>query len=82
MLFPDLSTATFRSMNSGMYLVTGSEKDSLFLPKTTPVLKALAMINALKKPYPNPYFIDKKNKIIVIDAKIFKKKNYTRNSKI
>ena len=29
MLFPDLSTATFRSLNSGMYLVTGSEKDSL-----------------------------------------------------
>ncbi len=51
-----------------------SEQDSLFLPKTTSVLKALAMINALKKPYPNPYFIDKKNKIIVIDAKIFKKK--------
>jgi methionyl-tRNA formyltransferase len=51
-----------------------TEKDSLFLPKNTSVLKALAMIKALKKPYPYPYFIDNKYKIIVIKAKIFKKK--------
>ena len=49
-------------------------KDSLFLPETTPVLRALAMIKALRKPYPRPYFLDNKHKIIITKAKIFKKK--------
>lgn len=51
-----------------------TEKDSLFIPKTTSVLKTLAMIRALKEPYPYPFFIDNKRKIIVMKAKIFKKK--------
>ncbi len=51
-----------------------TEKDSLFLPEETPALKVLAMIKALKKPYPHPYFINSKKKIIINKAKIFNRK--------
>lgn len=51
-----------------------TEKDSLFIPKKTSAIKILLMIRALKKPYPQPYFIDNNKKIIIKKAKIFFKK--------
>ena len=51
-----------------------TEKDSFFLPKKTTALKVLAMIRALKRPYPEPYFVDGRNKIIINKAINFYKK--------
>jgi len=51
-----------------------TKKDSLFLPKETSALKVLAMKKALKKPYPQPYFINEKKKIIINKANIYLKR--------
>jgi methionyl-tRNA formyltransferase len=51
-----------------------TKNDSLFLPKITSPLKVLAMIKALNKPYPSPYFIDGKKKITIMKAITLKKK--------
>ncbi len=63
-----------QKINKARYWKQRTEKDSLFVPKTISFLKVLAMIKALKKPYPNPYFFDKKRKIVVLNAKISKKR--------
>lgn len=63
-----------QNKNQAKYWKQRTKKDSLFLPKTTSVFRAFAMIKALKKPYPYPYFINNKYKIIITKAKILKKK--------
>ena len=51
-----------------------TKNDSLFLPKITSPIKVLAMIKALNKPIPGPYFIEGKKKITRIKAITLKKK--------